>query len=155
MIYWIIFLILMFVPGVIHSYAAIRLLRFRRSESGLASFLLCSANGTFDLLFSLTLLLALLFGKLVIEIDPSNIFVVILLVSIVSSFLWWRFITATHSLWLLGLVELNWFENLPYDYSGVGKWTAYRYKILLASIIWILRFTKRKVEEIKSRYGNR
>lgn len=155
MIFWVLFLILMFIPGVIHSFAAIRILRFIKTESGLASFLLCSANGGFDLLFSFILLLAILFGQLVIELDLTNIFLLILAVSMIVSFLWWRFITATHSLWLLGLVELRLFENLPEEFSTINGWTVYRYKVLLDSINGILRLIKRKAEEVKTRYGSR
>ncbi len=155
MVFWVLFLILMFIPGVIHTYAAIRLLRFIRIESGLASFLLCTANGGFDLLFSLGLLLAILFGKLILTLDFSNLFVFILAFSIIGSFLWWRFVTATHSLWLVGLIELNWFENLPSEFSGIKGWTVYRYKVVLDSIIWVLRLLKRKAEEINTRYGRK
>lgn len=153
--FWVVFLVLMFVPGLINVYASIKLLKFRKTESGLASFLLCSANGAFDMIFSLILLLAILFGNLVLELDLSNIFVLVLIVSIVISFLWWRFIVSTHCLWLLGLVELNWFEALPEEYRGIRGWTAYRYKTTIDNISWILRTIKGKIEEIKIKYGPR
>ncbi len=150
--FWVIFLILMFIPGVIHAYASFKLLRFIKTESGLASFFLCSANAGFDLLFSLILLLAILFGKLELELDLSNIFVLILVISIILSFLWWRFVTATHSLWLMGLVELDWFGNLPSEFY-VSGWATYKYKLTIKAINLFLGLIKRKVEEVKTRYG--
>ncbi len=142
--FWIALLILFFVPGFIEIYTATRLLRFLSMPGSKTTLRLVASNGLFDLLFSLGLLLSILFGVLVIELDFSNLGVLFLVLSICGSFIWWRWETSLHALWLLGIIEEGYTVTLPNKYTNTKAWLEYYSKRISENTKFILW----KVKEI-------
>lgn len=103
---WIIFIISIAIPGLAEWYAAWKLSFFIREKGGILPFMFCFLSGLFDLAFSaiLTLIIAL-GGKLVIDLDYSNLLTLSITIFIVISFLSWRIASAAMSLWFAGFLQ--------------------------------------------------
>lgn len=110
---WIVLAFAIAVPGLLQLYSAWCIRPFLRMRAGLFTFLLCFSGGVFETLFALILVaIIVLGGSLVIELDLSNVWVLLTTIFSGIAFFFWRALVSLHSLWLAGIVHEDWFMKV-------------------------------------------